>query len=206
MSAELVLITASMLYDLVACPHRVTMDVFAYPADRDPVSQFVQLLWDRGQAHEQTVMGDLGIPYLDLSGYAEEEKEARTLAAMERGEPLIYSERIRADGLLGIPDLLRKVPAVISPATSSRGQGEEGADDEEEEGKPKRSYAVQLALYTDVLQRLGKSAGRRAFVWDVHRAEVMYDSTQYTEYAIRGGCGRTMRNVSTRPAQSFRAR
>src|SRR5476651_1483014 len=97
-----------MLYDLVACPHRVTMDVFADPVDRDDVSPFVQLLWDRGQTHEQAVMADLGVPYLDLSGYAQEEKEARTLAAMERGVPLIYSGRISADHLLGIPDLLRK--------------------------------------------------------------------------------------------------
>jgi hypothetical protein len=110
MSGGPVPITASMLYDLVACPHRVTMDVFADPANRDQVSPFVQLLWDRGQAHEEAVMADLGVPYLDLSGYEEEEKEALTLAAMERGEPLIYSGRISADGLLGIPDLLRKEP------------------------------------------------------------------------------------------------
>lgn len=29
------LVTAAMLYDLVACPHRVTMDIFADPAQRD---------------------------------------------------------------------------------------------------------------------------------------------------------------------------
>jgi len=163
-----------MLYDLVACPHRVTMDVFADPADRDDVSPFVQLLWDRGQAHELAVMADLGQPYLDLSAYAEDEKEARTVAAMERGEPLIYNGRISTDGLLGIPDLLRKEPGGYVAGDIKSGAGEEGASDEEE-GKPKKSYAVQLGLYTDVLQRLGKSAGRRAFVWDVHRAEVIYD-------------------------------
>jgi hypothetical protein len=30
-------ITASMLYDLVACPHRVTMDLFGDPVERDPM-------------------------------------------------------------------------------------------------------------------------------------------------------------------------
>ena len=29
------LITGSMLYDLVNCPHRVTMDLFAKPSERD---------------------------------------------------------------------------------------------------------------------------------------------------------------------------
>ncbi|MGP0061764.1 MAG: hypothetical protein ACLPID_21065 [Beijerinckiaceae bacterium] len=119
-------ITASMLYDLVACPHRVTMDVFGNPADRDDVSPFVQLLWDRGQAHELAVMADLGVPYLDLSRYTENEKEARTLAAMERGEPLIYSGRISADGLLGIPDLLRKEPSGYVAGDIKSGAGEEG--------------------------------------------------------------------------------
>jgi len=150
------------------------MDVFENPAERDDVSPFVQLLWDRGQAHELAVMADLAVPYLDLSGYMEDEKETLTLAAMERGEPLIYSGRISADGLLGIPDLLRKEPGGYIAGDIKSGAGEEGASDEEE-GKPKKSYAVQLGLYTDVLQRLGKSAGRRAFVWDVHRAEVIYD-------------------------------
>ena len=35
-------------------------------------------------------------------------------------------------------------------------------------------YAVQLALYTDILQKLGYSAGPFAFVWDVHGKEVPY--------------------------------
>ena len=167
-------ITASMLYNLVTCTHRVTMDTFANPADRDEVSPFVQLLWDRGQAHELAVMAGLGAPYLDLSGYEGADKEALTFAAMERGDPLIYSSRISADGLLGIPDLLRKEPGGYIAGDIKSGTGEEGGSDDDE-GKPKKSYAVQLGLYTDVLQRRGKSAGRRAFVWDVHRAEVPYD-------------------------------
>ena len=40
-------ITASMLYDLVHCPHRVWMDSFANPKKRDKASPFVQLLWER---------------------------------------------------------------------------------------------------------------------------------------------------------------
>jgi len=36
---------------------------------------------------------------------------------------------------------------------------------------------VQLALYTDILERKGVSAGRRAFVWDVRGDEVLYDFT-----------------------------
>ena len=35
----------------------------------------------------------------------------------------------------------------------------------------------QLALYIDILERLKFSAGRRAFVWDIHGDEVAYDFT-----------------------------
>ena len=43
---------------------------------------------------------------------------------------------------------------------------------------PKPHYAVQLALYVDILERLGLSAGRRAYVWDIQGNEVPYDFTQ----------------------------
>lgn len=170
-------ITASMLYSLVSCPHRVTMDLFADPADRDEVSPFVQLLWDRGAVHEQNIIRTTGTPFLDLSGYEREEKERRTLEAMDRGEPLIYSGRISADNLLGVPDLLRKELGGYVAGDIKSGAGEEGAGDEED-GKPKKSYAMQLALYTDILERLGRSAGRRGFIWDIRGEEVLYDLTE----------------------------
>ena len=53
-------ITASMLYSLVTCPHRVSMDLYADPAERDDVSPFVQLLWDRGAAHEKQIVAGIG--------------------------------------------------------------------------------------------------------------------------------------------------
>ena len=167
-------ITASMLYDLANCPHRVTMDLFGNPADRDEVSPFVQLLWDRGFAHEQSVIAGLKVPFLDLSAASGDEKERRTLEAMERSEPLIYSGRISAGELLGIPDLLRKAEGGYIAGDIKSGSGDEGGS-EDEEGKPKKTYAVQLALYTDILEQLGKSAGRCAFVWDIHGAEVPYN-------------------------------
>jgi predicted RecB family nuclease len=167
-------ITASMLYDLVSCPHRVTMDLFGNPAERAEVSPFVQLLWERGFAHEDSVMAGLGTPFLDLSKFSGDEKERLTHEAMERGEPLIYSGRFSADGLLGDPDLLRKEGNAYIAGDIKSGSGEESGGDEED-GKPKKHYAVQLALYTDILEKLGRSAARRAFVWDIHGAEVPYD-------------------------------
>ena len=167
-------ITGSMLYDLVGCPHRVSMDLFAAPAERDRVSPFVQLLWERGSAHEEQVVAGIGEPFVDLSMYAGAEKERRTLEAMDHGEPLIHGGRIAAEDLLGDPDLLRKEGTGYIAGDIKSGAGEEGGGDDTE-GRPKKHYAVQIALYTDILERLGRSAGRRGFVWDIHGEEVPYD-------------------------------
>ena len=43
-------VTAAMLYDLVACPHRVTMDLFADSTQQDEPNPFVQLSLGEGYA------------------------------------------------------------------------------------------------------------------------------------------------------------
>lgn len=175
-------ITASMLYAQVECPHRVSMDLFADPETRDKVSPFVQLLWDRGVAHEEAVIADLITPYVDLSAVSAAEREEATRVAMKAGAALIYSGRLSVGDLVGEPDLLRKEGDKYIAGDIKSGRGEEGGEDEGD-GKPKKQYGVQLGLYTDVLERLGLSAGRRAFVWDIHRQEVAYDFT--TPYGVR---------------------
>ena len=163
-----------MLYDLVTCPHRVTMDIYGDPAKRDKANAFVQLLWEKGSLYEREVITGLALPFLDLSDYSGDEKEHLTLEAMQRGEPMIYSGRIQEPGLLGDPDLLRKETGGYVAGDIKSGSGEEGAEDD---AKPKLHYGVQLALYTDILERKGHSAGRRAFVWDIHGKEVPYAIT-----------------------------
>ena len=49
-------ITASMLYNLVQCPHRLSLDLHEDPANKDPESKFIQLLWEKGTAFEQEVI------------------------------------------------------------------------------------------------------------------------------------------------------
>jgi predicted RecB family nuclease len=167
-------ITASMLYDLMMCPHRVTMDLNGDPAKQDAVNPFVKLLWEKGSLFEREVIAGLAVPFLDLSLYAGDEKERLTLEAMQRGEPLIYGGRIQEPGLLGDPDLLRKATGGYVAGDIKSGAGEEGPEDD---ASPKLHYAVQLGLYTDILERKGLSAGRRAFIWDIHGKEVPYDFT-----------------------------
>ena len=155
-------ISASLLYSLVACPHRVTMDLYEDPAHRDRVNPFVELLWERGSAFERRTVDALDIPFENLQPITEAAKVRQTRAAMSAGAMLIYGGRIEADDLVGEPDLLRKEGSGYIPGDIKSGAGKEGGG-EEDEKKPKKTYAVQLALYVDVLERLGLSAARRGF-------------------------------------------
>ena len=132
-------VTATLLYDLVRCSHRVTMDLFAEASRRDPVNPFVQLLWERGNLYEKSVVAGLKTPFLDLSPFSGAKKEHLTQEAMVRGEPLIYGGRIQAGDLLGDPDLLRREQGGYVPGDIKSGSGEEGDD---ENSRPKKHYAV----------------------------------------------------------------
>lgn len=167
-------ITASMLYSQVSCPHRVTLDLFGNPSERDEPNAFLELLWERGSAIEQQQIAALNIPFINLQALTTTQKAQATAAAMAQGAPLIYGGRIEADDLLGEPDLLRKEGAGYVPGDIKSGAAQESGDDDED-GKPKKTYAVQLALYVDVLERLGLSAGRRGFIWDVCGNETSYE-------------------------------
>lgn len=166
------MITGSMLYDLLSCPHRVTMDLYGAPADRDAISPFIQMLWKKGAAFEQEIIGGIGVPFLDLSGFQLDEKERLTTEAMHRREPLIYNGRIIAEDLLGEPDLLRFTGHGYVAGDIKSGAGEEGREDL---SKPKVDYGVQVALYTDILERKGLSAARLPFIIDINGEEVTYD-------------------------------
>lgn len=168
-------ITASMLYNLTSCEHRLFLDTFGDLSQRGEPNAFIQLLWEKGTLFEKEVMTSLDLPFLDLSSYRGEEKEDRTRKAIEQGVPLIYSGRLSVDNLLGEPDLLRKEGTGYVAGDIKSGSGEEGNEDQ---GKLKKSYAVQLGLYTDILERLKWSPGRWGFIWDIHGKEVRYDFSQ----------------------------
>jgi len=148
------------------------MDMFCNPAQRDEINPFIQLLWEKGHAYEAEIIAGLNLPIVDLSGKSGDEKERLTSEAMEHKAPLIYSGRISADDLLGDPDLLRLDGDKYVAGDIKSGSGEEGPEDS---SKFKKHYGVQIALYTDILERKGLSASRRPFVWDIHGEEVIYE-------------------------------
>lgn len=170
-------ITATQLLSHLRCPHRPVMDVIGDPALRDPVNPFLQLLWEHGIRFEQSVVQAMAGSALDLSSLHGECRELATREAIARREPLIYGGRLSVRELLGEPDLLRCEPGGYvaidfkSGAATVRGEGEEG-------GRLKVHYGVQLALYTDILEQMGLSAGRHAYIVEASGAEVRFDLDQ----------------------------
>ena len=69
-----------MLYDLINCPHRVSMDLNADPNDRDETSAFVKLLWEKGALFEKEVIQGTHVTFSDLSLFHGDEKLAQTLS------------------------------------------------------------------------------------------------------------------------------
>lgn len=163
-------ITGSMLYDLVTCPTRVHLDLFG-TGIRDEVSPFVQLLWAQGATHEEQVIANLDRPFEDLSGLSRAERLRQTIEAMTNGVELIYHGRIAHNDMLGDPDLLEKVGNGYIAGDIKSGAGIEGMDDS---GKLKKTYAVQLGLYTEILEGMGCSAGRTPYVLDVWCERIPY--------------------------------
>lgn len=151
------------------------MDNYGDPMVREPPSQFVEMLWRRGRVREDEVLALLGPGVHNVRKVPVLQREAATHNAMEARVPLIYGARIAVDGLLGEPDLLRlTADSKYVPIDIKSGAGEETVSDDRT--RPKKQYAVQLALYVDILERLQLSNGRReGFIWDVNGDEVLYD-------------------------------
>jgi uncharacterized protein len=163
-------ITASQLYDYISCPHRVSLDAHRGRAGRDEVSPFVRLLWERGASFEGEVLTALGDSAVRVPS-SDGDRIAATLAHMDDGAAIILGGRIAAGDLLGEPDVLIRVGNHYMPADVKSGRAEQG---DASDAAPKPHYAVQVALYVEVLEQLGRSAGRIAEIWDITGERVRY--------------------------------
>ena len=142
----------------------------------DETNPFVELLWEKGVKHEEKIISQIGT-YLDVSKGSHEERFAHTIKAMKNKTPLIYQGVLIHENLLGIPDILKRLPDdTYIPVDIKSGMGFEGADEEKgEEGKPKKHYAVQLCLYNDLLKKLGFCTHNSGIIIDIHGEQVEYD-------------------------------
>ena len=148
-----------MLYDLVSCPHRVTMDLFADPTQQDAPNPFVQLLWEKGSLFEKQVIEGLEAPFTDLSPAAGDEKERLTLEAMQRGDSLIYSGRMQAAGLPRDETSRSSSPATRTPDSEKSGTMAKASREKSSTMHKARNFRPSARL-SETKSRLQRSPGR----------------------------------------------
>jgi len=170
-------VTASKLYDYTQCPHRVWRDIYGPQEEKiKEINPFVQLLWDRGILYEKEVVSKIG-DHIDLSKGSLDERFKKTIEAMKRKIPLIYQGVLIKDDIIGVPDLLILMSdGGYTPIDIKSGMGREGVEENsDEEGKLKKHYAIQLALYVDALIRLGFKNDKQGIIYDIKGEKVLYD-------------------------------
>ena len=176
-----IFITASKLYDYIKCEHRVWRDIHGPEKEKiEEVNPFLKLLWDKGTLHENKIVSSLG-EFLDLSAGSLDDRFKQTQEAMKKKTPLIYQGVLIHENLLGIPDILELCEDGSYVAIDIKsGMGYEGGDsDYEDSGRPKKHYAVQLALYTEILEMLGHSDGQKiGKIININGEELVYNLTQ----------------------------
>lgn len=170
-------ITATKLYDFLQCPHRVWRDIYGPQKEKiEETNQFVELLWQKGVKHEGKIIRRLG-EIIDISEGSLDERFEKTKEAIANETALIYQGVLKYQNLLGVPDLLKRLPDGNYIAIDIKsGLSMEGVDEDQgEEGKPKKHYAVQLCLYTEILNALGFSSLKKGKIIDLHGDEVEYN-------------------------------
>ncbi len=167
-------ITASKIYNYIQCPHRVWRDIYGPKEEMiKEINPFVQLLWDRGVQFEKKILDKIG-EFTDLSEGNVDERIQYTLKAMKDGKKLIYQGVLRHENLMGIPDLLKKLPdGYYVPIDIKSGKGFSGSS-ESDKGKPKRHYAAQLSVYVEILKNLKFAQDNKGLIIDIEENEVEY--------------------------------
>jgi len=170
-------VTATKLYDYLQCEYRVWRDVNGPKEEKikEP-NPFVEMLWDKGVQHEENIIAQIG-EFVDVSDGSLDDRYLKTIELLKNKTPLIYQGVLKYKNLLGIPDLLRlQSDGTYIPIEIKSGAGYEGVDEEsDKEGKLKKTYAVQLALYVELLELLGFEHKNKGAVIDIHGAEVEYN-------------------------------
>ncbi len=169
-------ITPSLLLDHLRCVHKVWRDKYGPQGEFvDGDNPFLKLLWDRGIQHEEDIIAGFGFDFVDCGQGTETERIALTNAALAARAEYIYQGVLAHGNLFGIPDLLQFLDGEYVPVEIKSGSAGEGSDDAAGDGKPKKEYGVQLALYADLLNKKGLNSSRRAFVIDKTGERIAYD-------------------------------
>lgn len=160
-----------MIRDVAICERRVHHDLHGDPARRDPVSAFVQLLWEGGRQHEEEVLGAIGEGIVDLRDITcPDHRFVATIDALEGDARVILGARLECDDRLGLPDIIERIDCewVAGDVKSGSALDADGR-------RPRLEYAVQVTHYAKLLADLGYGSPTAGFVIGRDGERTRYD-------------------------------
>lgn len=179
-------ISATDFYSFKKCKYLPYIDKHGDPSEKNKVSRFVQMLWDKGIQHEdgvvkQYVEKNKGKSFIDIkSKIADTRSFLKTLQCMKDGVDFIYQGVLIDENYTGRPDLLQKVKGksnlgdwIYLPLDIKSGSGYEG--DTFTGDNMKESYMLQLAFYDFLLNRIQGASLGKGIIINIEGEELSYD-------------------------------
>jgi uncharacterized protein len=159
-------ISATDLVGFLNCRHLSVLDqavargALAKPKVWDPL---LEILWERGAAHEQSYIKHLeeqGLEVTRIEGVeVTPDAVAQTLAAMKEGAAVIVQGALAHEGWIGRADILRRVEV-----PSGLGAWSYEAIDTKLARETKAGAVLQLCLYSDLLAQAQGTAPEHMYV------------------------------------------
>lgn len=179
-------ISASSFYNFTKCPRLVYLDLYGDPSKRDPYSEFMQLLWERGVQTEKEIIDKIkvGVEVATVAGIANQQTFEKTFALMKQGAPLIYQGVLVSDDKIGRPDLLEKISGSSKLGSyhympcdikSGRAFAEKGGED------IKSHYADQVVFYGELLSQIQDKGPDQGKIIDVEGTETSFVLSDYKD-------------------------
>src|SRR5712692_6877935 len=192
-----VLASASAVVSYLGCAHRTTLDLVHLdtPLEKAPDDEQMQLVQDKGRAHEAEFLGRLRASGLvEIADDASlEEKLERTREAMRAGAEVIYQAALREGQFIGHADFLRRVEG-----KSTLGGWRYEALDTKLALKTKAKFLIQLACYSDLVAAAQGVLPERAHLALGDGTEVHFRVQDYAHY-YRNVRDRFLKHVAERP-------
>lgn len=142
-------ITGTHFYTLPRCAHAVRLDLHEDRSKRREITPVEEFVRKRGRDFEDQLVAELGYPEPDFARGDWEAGAAATLALLREGVEGVSQGILLGDGMLGIPDLLRK-----EPGESALGAHHYVVGDVKTSGKPRSDQLLQVLFYSQLLGQL----------------------------------------------------
>jgi uncharacterized protein len=159
-------LSPSALNRFLDCEHRTYLDALErrgeLDAERRPPN--MQLLFERGERHEDQVLDGLISEGRDVVSLVDEDADRatlakRTLAAMRDGREILHQACFLRDGWVGFPDFLVRIdePSDLGPWSYEAHDAKLGSH-------PQPRHIFQLLFYNDELERLQGTRPKRMYL------------------------------------------